>query len=232
MIEVNLLPGGKKRSGRGRGFSLSGLSFPKFGAGGGSTADPYILSAIGVGILSVGLMAWLFFGVRSHRQDLQVSLDSAAQDSARFADLIKRTTELTARRDSIAQRVAIIQKIDAHRYVWPHIFDEIGRALPDYTWLTTITQTGADPLTLRVAGEAGNMYAVTTFMTNLEASPFLRNVQLESNEARQSQADPRDVVQDFSLTMNYESPPLDQLHTVPLFNSGPGGSPAADSTGG
>ena len=230
MIEVNLLPGGKKRSGKGRGFSLSGLSFLK-GGGGGPLADPYILSAIGAGILSFGLMGWLFFGTRSRHEDLQVSLETAAQDSARFADLIKRTTELTARRDSIAQRVEIIQKIDADRYVWPHIFDEIARALPDYTWLTAITQTGSDPLTLRVAGEAGNMYAITTLMTNLEASPFLRAVTLEHIEGRQSKVDPQDIVQDFSLTMNYQSPPLDQLHTVPLFENGPGGSPSADTKG-
>jgi hypothetical protein len=32
--------------------------------------------------------------------------------------------------------------------------------------------------------------------------------------------------------MNFESPPLDQLHTVPLFANQPGGSAAADTTGG
>lgn len=201
------------------------------GGGGGAAGDPYILSAIGAGILSLGLMAWLFFGLRGHREDLQVSLDTAVQDSTRFADLIKRTTELTARRDSIAQRVAIIQQIDADRYVWPHVFDEIGRALPDYTWLTSVTQTGSDPLTIRVAGEAGNLYAITTFMTNLEASPFLRSVALEHSEGKQSPADPRDIVQEFSLTLDYEPPPLDQLHTVPLFENAPGGPAAADTTG-
>jgi Tfp pilus assembly protein PilN len=230
LIEVNLLPGGKKRSGKGRGFSLSGLSFLK-GGGGGPSTDRYVLAAIGAGIVSLGLMGWLFFGTRSRHEDLQVSLDAATQDSARFADLIKRTTELTARRDSIAQRVEIIQKIDADRYVWPHIFDEVARALPDYTWLTGITQTGSGPVALRITGEAGNMYAITTFMTNLEASPFLRGVALEHIEGVQSKVDPLDIVQDFSLTMSYEAPPLDQLHTVPLFENGPGGPSAADTTG-
>ena len=63
----------------------------------------------------------LFLGLRSDREELQVQLNEAVQDSARFADLIARTALLTARRDSIAQRVAIIQEIDHGRFVWPHI---------------------------------------------------------------------------------------------------------------
>ena len=230
MIEVNLLPGGKKRSSKGRGFSLKGLPLPSFGGGGGLPADPYILGAVAAGILSLGIMAWLFFGVRGEREEVQVSLDTQVQDSVRFADLIKRTNQLTARRDSIAQRVAIIQDIDANRFVWPHIFDEVGRALPDYTWLLELTQTGSDPVTIRIRGHSGNMYAITQFMTNLEASPFLRNVQIERIEQMQSEGDNRDIVQEFSLTMQYEAPPMDQLQTVPLFDNEPGGPPAADTT--
>ena len=230
MIEVNLLPGGKKRAGKGRGFSLSGLSLPKFGGGGGLPADPYILGAVIAGVLSVVVIAWLFFGVRGDREEVQVALDAQIQDSVRFADLIKRTNQLTARRDSIAQRVAIIQDIDADRFIWAHVFDEVGRSLPDYTWLLEMTQTSSDPLQVRIRGRSGNPYAVTQFMTNLEASPFLRNVTLESMEGMQGEADQRDVVQEFTVTMTYEAPPLDQLQTVPLFDSNAGGAPAADTT--
>lgn len=231
MIEVNLVPGGRKRSGKGRGFSLSGLSLPKFGGGGERSADPYVIGALGAGILSIAIMAWLFFGVRSDREEAQVSLEAQVQDSVRFADIIKRTSGLTARRDSIARRVGIIQEIDADRFVWAHVLDEVERALPDYTWLLQITQTSSDPLQIRIRGRAGNMYAITTFMTNLEASPFLRNVTPESIEQMQGEEDQRDVVQEFSLTMYYESPPLDQMETVPLFENEPGGPAAADTTG-
>ena len=68
--------------------------------------------------------------------------------------LIARTELLTARRDSIAQRVAIIQEIDQDRYSWPHLLDEVARALPDYTWLTELTQVGTDPLAIRLVGQA------------------------------------------------------------------------------
>lgn len=219
MIEVNLLPGGKKRSSRGRGFSLSGLSLPKLrGGGGGLPGDPYILGAVVAGLVSVGVMAWLFMGVRADREEVDVGLAEAVQDSVRFADIIERTNQLTARRDSIAERVAIIQEIDAGRYTWPHIMDEIGRAIPDYTWLTEIAQVQADPLQIRISGQAGSNFAITRFMRALEASRFLREVNLERTEQSVSQESPGDLIYLFELTATYDAPPLDELETVPLFD--------------
>ena len=219
MIEVNLLPSGKKRSSKGRGFSPKG-SLPSLRPGGdGLPGDPYTIFAIVATALSVLSMAWLFFGVRSDREETQVLLDEAVQDSIRFADLIDRTNQLTARRDSIAQRVSIIQEIDAGRYIWPHILDEVSRALPDYTWLREIVQVGSEPLELRIGGRAGSMFAITNFMRNLEASPFLRAVQMERAEQAPSEEDEQDIVYVFEFLVGYEQPPLEMLETVPLFEN-------------
>ena len=219
MIEVNLLPGGKKRSSKGRGFSLKGISLPRFGGGGGMPGDPYVLGAIAAGIVSVAVIVWLFLGVNADREELQVALDGAVQDSVRFADLIERTNQLTARRDSIGQRVAIIQEIDAGRYVWPHVLDEVARALPDYTWLRSIVQIQADPIQVRIAGMAGSNFAITNFMRALEASPFFRGVILERTEQAQSQDEQADIIYEFEVLVNFEPPPLEELETVPLFDN-------------
>lgn len=223
MIEVNLLPGGKKRSSRGRGFSLSGFSLPKLGGGGGGfPADPYILGAVAAGIVAFAVVGWLYVGVSGDREEVQVALQEAAQDSIRYADLIERTSQLTARRDSIGQRVAIIQEIDAGRYVWPHILDEVARALPDYTWIREVNQLQGDPLQIRLTGNAGSNFAITNFMRNLEASPFLRGVTLERTEQELSSAPggaQGEIVYLFELTVGFEAPPLEELQTVPLFEN-------------
>jgi type IV pilus assembly protein PilN len=205
---------------------------PSFSFGGGS-GDPYTIFAVVAGVATLLAVAWLFLGVRSDREETQVSLDEAAQDSVRFADIIGRTNQLTARRDSIAQRVEIIQQIDADRFVWPHILDEISRALPDYTWLREIAQVGTDPLQIRLAGRAGSTFAITNFMRNLEASRFLRAVQMERAEQAQSEEDDQDIVYEFEFLVTFESPPLDELETVPLFESDFALTAAApDSVGG
>lgn len=237
MIEVNLLPGGRKRSSRGRGISLRGLSLPRFGGGGGkpgAPGDPYVLGAVAAGVVTAAVIGWLFLGVRSDREEVQVALASATADSARFASLIQRSEQLTARRDSIGQRVAIIQQIDAGRYTWPHILDEVARALPDFTWLREIMQVQTDPLQIRLNGRAGSNFAITNFMRNLEASRFLRGVTLERTEQAPSEEDPSEIVYVFELVMTFESPPLEELETVPLFDNALSGvqAVAADPPGG
>jgi Tfp pilus assembly protein PilN len=132
---------------------------------------------------------------------------------------------LNARRDSIAQRVGIIQEIDGDRYVWPHIMDEVARALPDYTWLEDLLQTSpGEPLTFRIVGQAGNNFAVTQFMENLEGSPFVRNVELVSTEQEVlATGGINRIVNRFELEAEYERPPPELLETVPLFAPGPSG---------
>ena len=214
MIEVNLLPGGRKRTAKkkaGAGFSL-----PKIG---GLPTDRFVLGSAAVTIVALGVMGWLFQGVRGTKAETQVALDKAVQDSVRFSDLISRTSLLTARRDSISVRVGIIQKIDANRFIWPHLLDEVARALPDYTWITELTQTQTDPLTVRLTGQAGNNFALTEFMTQMEASAFLKGVTLiQSQQEFVGQGGPnQQVVQGFILEVRYVQPPIEFLQTVPLL---------------
>jgi Tfp pilus assembly protein PilN len=231
LIEVNLLPGGAKRSKKGGGGGGAfKLKLPQIG---GLPTDRWVLAAGGVGILAVAVMAWLFLGVRSSRAETQVALDEAVQDSVRFADLIARTQLLTARRDSIAQRVGIIQQIDQNRYVWAHILDEVARALPDYTWLTELSQVSNEPISIRLTGQAGNNFALTVFMEQLEASPFMQGVTLIQSAqefAGGNTGGQQQVVQGFQLEVGYVAPPMEFLQTVPLFEGAGEVQTQTDST--
>jgi Tfp pilus assembly protein PilN len=230
VIQVNLLPGGKK--GRSKSFSFS---MPSFGGGGGGVGmpDPYQAFTVAAGIVAIGYMAWAFLGVRAAAEEMEVELAAAVQDSLRYADQILLTNTLMARRDSIAQRVEIIQEIDAGRYIWPHVMDEVARAVPDYTWLRSVIYTGDSPLQLRLEGRAGSLEAITTYMDQLEASRFLRAVKPERMEQAPSETNPDDLIYEFELIAEYMSPSLDELQTVPLFQEGVVAQEAVpDTTGG
>lgn len=217
MIEVNLLPGGKKRSSRSFSFSL-----PKFGGGGGGGGglpDRYLMFLVAAGVVAVGYMGWAFLGVTNEAEELQVRLDEQIQDSIQNADLIARQNQLLAQRDSIAQRVAIIQEIDADRYTWPHILDEVARAIPPYVWLESLLYAAGPPLQIRITGRAGNIDAMTSYMQALEASSFMRAVTLERNELVPSQQNPLDNVYIFEFIADFDPPPFEDLETVPLFDS-------------
>ena len=214
MIEVNLLPGGRKRVFRGPKLHFQ---LPR---GEDQGWDRWVLGAGALVVGFVAAAAYLYFTTNGRHNELTVALEAAANDSARYADLIEQNDRMMARRDSIAQRVAIIQEIDGDRYVWPHIMDEVARALPDYTWLRELLQVSAgEQLHFRIVGQAGNNFAVTRFMEDLEASLFIRNVQLVSTQQVVDQGSNR-IVNEFELEALYERPPAELLETVPLLERG------------
>ena len=220
MIEVNLLPGGKKRPGKGGRFRIG---LPDLKA---IPADPFIIGALVVGLASAALVGWWYTDLNNRNAELAVALDVAIRDSATFHELIENNSTLQARQDSVAQKVAIIQEIDAGRYVWPHVLDEIGRALPDFLWITSLQQVSVGEfIEFRIEGRAGNNIAVTTFMDALEGSPFIRVVRLISTEQAVETLPNGDgqIVIVFTLEAGYDQPAFDLLETVPLFGAGADG---------
>lgn len=218
MIEVNLLPGGQKGASKGFSFKMPKLSLSLGGGGGRQPTDPYMLFFAVATAVTLGYVGYSFMGVRGEAEELGVRLEEERQDSIRFAALIAQTNELTERRDLLAARVDIIQRIDANRYVWPHLLDEVAAAVPEYLWLREVVYAGESPLQVRVSGRAGSIFAVTNFMRRLEASRFLRNVELQGTQQQPSEENPADLVQVFELSVTYEPPPLEELETVPLFD--------------
>ncbi len=213
MLQVNLIPGGRSKKRKSSG--ASGFSLPSFS----SLPDRWLLAA-GIALvaaLGTATMLWLSTGGR--RAEVEVALEQAVQDSARFADLISRTSALTARRDSIFEKVGIIQEIDRDRYTWPHILDEVARAVPDYTWLTEVVQVQESPLKFQVSGQAGNIFAITVFMNQLQSSPFFSGVKFLSSQESIANAGSveQQAVQAFQLELEYNAVPLEELETVPLF---------------
>lgn len=217
MIEVNLLPGGKKRrpskSGGGGGF-LGKLSMPSLGS---LALDAYSIAAVVVVVGVLATLGYWYMGLSSRQENVQVQLADAVQDSSNYSDLIQQNESLMARRDSIALKVDIIQEIDALRYVWPHLLDEVARALPDFTWLTEILQVSGEgaAVEFQIRGLAGNNFAMTTFWEQLEESPFIRDVVLVQSE-QILQTTGQMVVQ-FQLDCVYSRPSMDFLETIPLF---------------
>jgi len=203
---------------------------PSFGGGFG---DRWVLGSTAVIVLLLGGAGYLYWTMTQGLADLDVGIESAQADSVRYVDEIAQNALLQAREDSILQRATIIQEIDEGRYVWPHILDEVARALPDYTWITEIVQVSlGDQMQFQIDGRAGNNFAVTQFMENLEASLFISNVRFRSTEQVSEESGGFNrAVTSFSLDAFFDRPPPELLETVPLFgiptgeaNASPSGS--------
>src|SRR5688500_4842621 len=142
MIEINLLPGsGKKARGKSSGIALGGVCSGIIA----QVKDPYLMGAAAVVILAAVATVGLWGLQQSTTSRLERELQTAVQDSIRFGLMIKERRKVLAQRDEVLGQLSMIKSIDDNRFTWPHIMDEVSRALPPYTWLTSMSQTSAVP---------------------------------------------------------------------------------------
>lgn len=244
MIEINLLPGAGKKTATRRqsvdfGALIAGLS--------GRMKDKFLIGAVAAVVVSALTVGALY--LLQTRQDAQLTAhqDTAVRDSTRYANFLKERYRAQAVRDTLLRQVNIIRSLDEDRFVWPHIMDEVSRALPQYTWLTMLTFTGTpqgsnnvvvapvaakakpgdkhkppprlqteiprDSISMRLMGRTVDIQALTRFMKDLEASPYLGNVQLDHSELALDQG--KEVTQ-FQLTVSYTRPDTAFIRRVPL----------------
>jgi Tfp pilus assembly protein PilN len=234
MIEINLLPGaGKKTRSRGVGLNLSGSLAGAIS----KVTDPYLIGSAAVVAISLVAIMGLFWAQRARELSVNEKLQKAEQDSIRFATVIREKRKAQAQRDSVVRQVEMIRGFDNKRFVWPHLMDEVSRAMPPYTWLTSMMQTNtvtaaaqpaadpkaapADPdsattvpqVQFRVVGNTVDIQALTRFMKVLEASPFIENVQLV--KSTMILVDGKEVTE-FQLDARYQYPDSSAIRTQPV----------------
>lgn len=211
MIEINLLPGGTRRTTR-RSAAVAGGKFKL------RKPDRYTGGVAAAWVIGLGVVGFLFFTNRSRMSELQVAEQAALRDSARFAAIRARGDSLMAQEAIISSKLQVIQEIDAGRFTWPHLMDETSRALPPYVWLVSWADQSRDARTgkprVRMRGRAGNYPALSRFLEDLERSPFITGVRLISS---QRMIENERAILDFVIEMDHQEPPPDVIETVPLF---------------
>ncbi len=149
MIEINLLPGdGKKKRKSSKTGTATKFEFnlkpPPWLVGiTDKMTDKYMLGAVGAAGASIALIVLLFISQAARGALLEARETKAVKDSAQFSAVLNAKARAEATRDSLYQQIAIIKSIDDSRYLWSHLMYEISNALPQYTWLTSISQTSA-----------------------------------------------------------------------------------------
>jgi Tfp pilus assembly protein PilN len=214
LIQINLAPGAEaRRPATRRRAAVSLPKLPSFGA------DPRTAGMGAGGLVLALLAAFLIWRMGQQRSELETNVQAQAADSTRFATTIELIHSLRARQDTIQQKIGLIREVDQRRYVWPHLLDEISASVPPFTWLTEISSTASADTTNRtlsftIQGDAGSTQALTRFMKNLEASPFVRDVTLVTSE--QTQESGR-AIHKFTLEARYETPDSTAIETVPII---------------
>lgn len=232
MIEINLRPGQKRARG---GSSLADLR-ARFTGLRERMKDPLPLVAGVVGVLAVLWLGWSWVSTSRTLAGLEPELEQARAENQRFRNFVAQKRKVEVIRDSLQAQIQVLKSVDGERYVWAHIMDEVTRALPAYTWLVdmgaatpppppapgspgdtvAVADTTTPPLGILINGRTVDVQAFTRFLRQLEASPWIDNVQPIS--AQTVVQDERPVTA-FSIRASYRTADSAYIRTVPLSES-------------
>src|ERR671930_526961 len=128
MIEINLLPG-KKKAPKGAGMQFK---LPDLGSLFAQIKDPWLIGAAASAILFGGGVLYYLYE-RTQLAALNQELSRAKIERRRYDQYIAELRRAEGLRDSLLMEISVIRGIDQDRYVWPHVLDQISKALPPYT---------------------------------------------------------------------------------------------------
>ncbi len=235
MIEINLLPGKKKKA-QGAGMKLS---MPDFKGIIAQVKDPWLLGAIGAWVVVGGGGALLFITDRARLAAAETRLENVRVEKRRYDIVIAQKRQAEKVRDSLLYEITVIRQIDADRYIWPHVLDQATKALPPYTWITQMRtasaivspgagqvnngpvtvdrdSSGAPLVAVAIEGRTVDIQAYTTFLRQLAASPWFTDVTPASSQTVIEADRP---VTSFTVTVHYRIADSVYIRTIPLVQS-------------
>jgi Tfp pilus assembly protein PilN len=241
MIEINLLPGATRKTRGSGGFDLAALT----GSLGSRIRDPYMLSAVGASVAAILLVGFMHVTHSAKAAEMEERYQAARADSVRYAAVIADRRSAEAQRDSVLRQIDIIRAIDDDRYIWAHIMEEVSRALPAYTWLTSVQQTSAvvtaaatvEAPAANTKGKAADdasaevpdgptrapKFRIVGQTVDIQAlTHFMKTLEaspfiqrVQLSRSDMALADGKQITE-FHLDAEYEIPPREQLRTVPI----------------
>ncbi|MEO8620423.1 MAG: PilN domain-containing protein [bacterium] len=149
MIEINLLPGARRKAKRGARAKIDfGAQFASLRE---RIKEPWLIGAVAAAAIAIVAVGLLYTQQSRKETEIDEALQKAVQDSTRYASVLKEHDKAEAKRDTVLRSLNLIRAIDDDRFIWPHIMDEVSKALPPYTWLVTLGFTGLGQATQPVA---------------------------------------------------------------------------------
>lgn len=232
MIEINLLPGKKKKA-AGAGFQLA---MPDFRGIMAQVKDPWLVAAVVAWVIVGGGGAALFITGKARLAAAEARLEGVKTEKRRFDVVIAQKRQAEKVRDSLVAEINVIRQIDADRYTWPHVLDQVTKALPPYTWITRIgsggpvvagaggqpapasgvDSTGASMVQVNIDGRTVDIQAYTTFLRQLAASPWFTEVTPASSQTVIEADRP---VTAFNVMVRYRVADSVYIRTVPLIQA-------------
>jgi len=136
-------------------------------------------------LLVIGLAAFYFFQQKAFDRENGL-LAAARQEKSQLQYVEAKLEQQRQARASLDQKITLIEYLNAQRDQAPRLMDEFSRRLPEWVWLTELTY---DAKGIQIKGRALSNNLVADYISALESSPQIMNVNLVSSTQRTTKND-------------------------------------------
>jgi type IV pilus assembly protein PilN len=122
-------------------------------------------------LLTAAGLGWRYWSLGQQEAAIEQEIQSATQEEQRLSAILREVQEFEARKRQLEQRVTLINELRKGQNAPVHIVDQISRALPEMTWMTSMKQEGYQ---VTIEGRCLTLTSLSDFVGNLEASSYFR----------------------------------------------------------
>jgi type IV pilus assembly protein PilN len=123
-------------------------------------------------VVATGLVVgWRYWVIGEREAQVAAELENVRREEQRLAEILQQVTQFEQQSAQLKQRRDLIAELRRGQSAPVHMIDQISRALPDMTWLTSLTQEG---YVVTLEGRATSLAALSDFVGNLEATRYFR----------------------------------------------------------
>lgn len=203
MIKINLVREG--RAVRGAGAAPAPAAAGVAGPGAGNVNNILI-----VGVLLLGILAALgyWFWQKQVLEQREEVVASRAAEAQKLEAIIKEVEGYQRQKDSLQQRIDLINQLKQNQKGPVRIMDQVSRDLPDLVWLDRMSISGGR---IDLAGRGLNPNAIALFIENIKNDPYFEEPQVGT--VTQISANP--IVYSFDMSFAFTYTPKTGSEAAP-----------------
>jgi Tfp pilus assembly protein PilN len=128
-------------------------------------------------------------------------LSVAQEEKKQLQYVLAALERLEKQKSTLERKINLINHLKARQEIAVRTMDELSKNIPGWVWLT---ETTYDAQEITIKGRALSNNLIADYVYNLENSPHLRDVKIESINQRSQQSSSPYL--EFSLTATYDLP--------------------------
>jgi type IV pilus assembly protein PilN len=163
-------------------------------------------------MLTLAALGWRYWALGQQAAQIEEEIAAAQREEQRLAEILKQVREFEARKAMLTERINLIDELRKGQNAPVHMIDQVSRALPDMTWLTSINQQN---YTLTMQGRCLTLTSLSDFIGSLEASRyFIRPVEIVESTVLPGNEKTPDLIQ-FTIRGTFQMAGIDSVAPPP-----------------